>query len=193
MKPHLLCIFSAALLFVLSATPAVARAGDRDPLATAVKAGDLDPAAFADWVDGSPRPMPQKDGPAHVVWTRTTAAQWDGAAFGDSKIPGPRYLRIGFTSPLSVGSVLVRGGGQISALRPEAAYPGDPADATQWIAAKRLVHGRIGDDEVSREEYAVWVFPKTLATRRCVSRIPPGRPRPPMPAGSAASTCWRIG
>jgi hypothetical protein len=165
MKRRLLCLFSAASLFVLSGSPGTARAGDRDPLATAVKAADLDPAAFADWVDGLARPMPQKDGPRHVVWTRDTAPEWDGAAYGDSKVPGPRHLRIGFTSPLSVGAVLVRGGGQLSALRPGAAYPGDPADASQWVAAQRLVKGRVGDDEASQEEYAVWVFPKALPTR----------------------------
>ncbi len=165
MKLRLLCLFSAASFFVLSGLPGAARAGDRDPLATAVKAADLDPAAFADSVNGLARPMPQKDGPRHVVWTRDTAPEWDGAAFGDSKIPGPRHLRIGFTSPLLVGAVLVRGGGQLDALRPDAAYPGDPADATQWVPAQRLVKGRIDDDEVSQEEYAVWGFPKTLMTR----------------------------
>ncbi len=165
MKPRLLCLFSAASLLVLSGLPSAARAGDRDPLATAVKAADLDPAAFADWVDGLARPMPQKNGPRHVVWTRDTAPEWDGAAYGDSKIPGPRHLRIGFTSPLLVGAVLVRGGGQLSALRPGAAYPGDPSGAAQSAPAQRQVKGRIGDDEVSQDEYAVWVFPTALATR----------------------------
>jgi hypothetical protein len=165
MKPCLLCLVPAASLFVFSASPGAARAGDLDPLATAVKAADLDPAAFADWVDGLARAMPQKDGPRHVVWTRDTAPEWDGAAFGDSKIPGPRHLRIGFASPLQVGSVLVRGGGQLSALRPGAAYPGDPADEAQWAPAQRLVKGRVGDGEVSQDEYAVWVFPKAFATR----------------------------
>ncbi len=165
MKPCLLWLLSAAAFFVHLGSSGAARAGDGDALATAVKAEDLDPAAFADWVDGIPRPMPQKDGPRHVVWTRATAPEWDGALYGDSKVPGPRHLRIGFTSPLLVGTVLVRGGGQLSALRPDAAYPGDPADATQWAPAQRLAGGRVGDAEVSREEYAVWVFPKGLATR----------------------------
>ena len=165
MKPRLFCLFPVASLLVYFLSLGAARADEADPLATAVKVADLDTTAFTDWVDGLARAMPQKDGPRHVVWTRDTAPEWDGAAFGDSKIAGPRYLRIGFTSPLLVGAVLVRGGGQLSALRPGAAYPGDPADASQWVAAQRPLKGRIVDDEVSREEYAVWVFPKAIPTR----------------------------
>jgi hypothetical protein len=165
MKSGPLSWFSFASLVILSFVAGVLRAGEADLLATPVQPAALDPAAFVDWVDGLARPMPQKDGPRHVVWTRDTAPEWDGAAFGDSKVPGPRYLRIGFAAPQTVGAVLVRGGGQLSALRPDAAYPGDPADASQWMAARRLTRGRITDNEVLQDEYAVWVFPEPLATR----------------------------
>ena len=53
-----------------------------------------------------------------------------------------RHLRIGFNEPLPIGSVLVRGGGALSVLKPDAAYPGDLADDSQWIAAERIVGGK---------------------------------------------------
>ena len=94
------------------------------PFATPVTLDTLDPAAFAQWVDGAEQPMPQKDGPRHVVWTAQTALEWDGVRFSDSKTPGPRHLRIGLKTPLPVGSVLVRAGGQVSLLQPEAPLSG---------------------------------------------------------------------
>ena len=39
---------------------------------------------------------------------------------------------------MAVGSVLVRGGGALSILRPGAAYPGKLDDEAQWIPAERL-------------------------------------------------------
>ena len=47
--------------------------------------------------------MPQRNGPRHVIWTAGTQPEWDGVQFGDSKIPGPRHLRIGFKSPITRG------------------------------------------------------------------------------------------
>ena len=70
-----------------------------------------------------------------------------------------------FTEPITVGSVLVRGGGSLSVLRPEAAYPGDLSDDSQWMAAERLLNGEPSRKPVGREDYALWVLPTGTCTR----------------------------
>lgn len=40
------------------------------PFANPLAAEDLDPAAFAQWVDGAEKPFGLRDGPRHVIWTR---------------------------------------------------------------------------------------------------------------------------
>ena len=135
------------------------------PLVTPLKADNLDTAAFGQWVDGVETPMPQRDGPCHVVWTTGTQPQWDGVHFGDSKVPGPRHLRIGLKTPITVGSVLVRAGGQVSMLRPTAPYPGDLADESQWIPAEQIARPPAADLKTADEQYVLWVFPKAAQTR----------------------------
>ncbi|MGA2498923.1 MAG: hypothetical protein ABSH20_14365, partial [Tepidisphaeraceae bacterium] len=133
--------------------------------AQTVAADDLDPAAFAQWVDGQESAMTEKNGPRHVVWTKTTAPEWNGAEFGQSKQAGPRHLRIGFTKPIAAGTVLARAGGRLSALRSDAAYPGDLADETKWLAATRIAAGKIATDEGDREDYVLWLLPPGTSTR----------------------------
>ncbi len=135
------------------------------PLVTPLRADNLDPVAFVQWVDGVEKPMPQRDGPRHVVWTSATQPEWDGVLFGDSKIPGPRHLRIAVKTPITVGSVLVRGGGQVSMLRPTAAYPGDLADESQWMPAEHIARPPAADLKTADEQYVLWVFPKAAQTR----------------------------
>jgi hypothetical protein len=67
----------------------------------------LDPAAFAMWVDGAEKPVTVKEGPRLVLWTRTSAAEWQGVTFGESKHSGSRHLRLGWNSPVTVGSLFV--------------------------------------------------------------------------------------
>ena len=85
--------------------------------------------------------------------------------FGDSRQSGERHLRIGFKTAIPVGSVLVRGGGRLSVLRPDAVYPGRLADDTNWIPAQRLHGGQVGRDEVGHEDYALWILPPGTQTR----------------------------
>ena len=131
MKP-LALLLACALLTLLplrAATPPLP--GD---LATPLETSSLDPAAFSEWADGAEKPiLPLRPGdkervPQWVLWTRTTQPGHSGIAFGDSKNPGIRHLRIGFTTPVPIGSVIVKGGGQLSILKPDAAYPGDLAN-----------------------------------------------------------------
>jgi hypothetical protein len=161
-------------LFILwagyCASPARGGASDAAPpaaaLETSVTAADLDPASFAAYADGVERPIVLRDGPAHVVVTQGGLPSWDGLAYGDSKRPGVRHLRIGFTRELPVGSVLTRGGGKLSVLKGGQKYPGDLNDDSQWLPAKRIEKSRISDaDEVQRDEYAVWVLPPGTHSR----------------------------
>ena len=97
-------------LWLVSPSPAAELPGaTRGFLATPLRAEELDAAAFTAWADGQQSAMEVKDGPRHVIWTKTTRTEWDGVHFGQSKTPGPRYLRIGWSKSLPVGTVLACG------------------------------------------------------------------------------------
>ena len=117
----------------------------------------LDPAAFVQWVDGKTSAFAEesaKGGPASVVWTNDTMPDWPGVKFGADRSTSVRHLRIGFLESLSMGSVLVRGGGVLSVLKADSAAPGDLADNAQWITADRLVNGQVTQQPVGNEDYA---------------------------------------
>jgi hypothetical protein len=164
-------LFALALLFQ-AGLPAVA---DLQPAQSGPEAGvfeaplkseDLDPAAFVEWVDGADRPAEAKSGAKHVVWTANSAIEWNGLNYGNSKNSGPRHLKIGLKKPIEISTVVVRGGGALSALRPGAA--GKLDDEAQWIPAERLKKGAVVRDEVERQEFGVWTLPagtKTQAIR----------------------------
>ncbi|MHA3772192.1 hypothetical protein ACXR0O_11715 [Verrucomicrobiota bacterium sgz303538] len=132
------------------------------PLASA----DLDPAAFVTWADGkeSREKLPE-NGPRDVVWTKDSRVEWAGVTFGTVKNPGARHLRIGFKTPQPVGTVLVRAGGRLSVLKPNAPYPGDLTNEDHWLPADRISGQEISREEVGREEYATWVLPPRTTTR----------------------------
>ncbi|HEY1784388.1 MAG TPA: hypothetical protein VGG30_02530, partial [Pirellulales bacterium] len=133
----------------------------------------LDRQAFSQWVSGSESPLSIGGAPidpAAIVWTATTQPQLLGIKFGEARDAGMRHLRIGLTQPAAVGSVLVRGGGTLSILKPEATYPGNLADDSQWIAAERIVDGGISGShvsaaEVDRESFVLWTLPAGTRTR----------------------------
>lgn len=146
----LLCFFGIAL-------------AQSDGLTTKLTVADLDPAAYTQWVNGQDTPMPGN--PTDVMWTTTTIPVWCGSTYGDSKQAGVRHIRIGFTAPRLVTTLLVRTGGQLSVLKPTVAYPGNLRDDNQWIPARRL-RGRVSTvAEAGSEEYALWVLPPGTKTR----------------------------
>ena len=155
-------------------------------LDTPISLASLDSAAFAQYEDGKETPLNVSDGPRHVLWTHESIPGWDGVQFGESKRPGVRHLRIGWKEPIAIGSVLVRCGGQLSVLKPDALYPGDLNDESQWVAAERIKDGRVSCEEVRREEYAVWRCRRGRQRGPCVSRTRPRRRRLPTPVGWAA-------
>ncbi len=147
-----------------------ARAGDpaappESPFAAPLAADDLDPAAFTQWLDGAEKPLDLKDGPRHVIWTRNSRPEWNGLRFSDSKQVGVRHLRIGWKDAVPVGVVLARGGGQVSVLKADAAYPGKMGDESQWVPAQRLKRAAVCRDEAGPEDIVVWVLPPKTRTR----------------------------
>jgi hypothetical protein len=153
---------------VLLASAAVVHGAD---LITPISPNQLDSAAFAEWFDGAEHAIQPKDDrdkghtPQWVIWTSKTAPGHNGIEFGKSASPGPRHLRIGFTAPISAGAILVRGGVQVSVLKPDAKYPGDLADDSQWIAAQRIDNGKIDRTETGRENDILWTLPAAVQTR----------------------------
>jgi hypothetical protein len=138
------------------------------PFATPLTDLELDNAASAEWVDGAERPLANPSLLRQQVWTQATApSNYPFLEFGASNQPGPRHLRLGFTSLIPVGSVLVRGGDQLSVLRADATYPGNLADDRQWIPAQRILNHQIAaaGPEVNKDSYALWVLPSGTKTR----------------------------
>lgn len=132
---------------------------------TPLDALQLDAGAFTEWVDGTARPVEQKEGPRWVVALPKDHVGHAGTKFGVSTTPGARYLRIGWKMPVACGAVLVRGGGTLSVLREGVEYPGKLDGETQWMPATRIVKGAIGNAEVGPEDFAVWVLPPGTKTR----------------------------
>lgn len=135
-----------------------------------VGSGRIDPAAFSEWVDGTltaaGASSDWKDGKAlEIICTPDSSPGHRTLHFGDSKKPGPRHLRIGFTENIPVGSVIVKDGGALSVLKPGAAYPGDPADDSQWLPASRLSQGEALITEPTGTDLTIWTLPPGTSTR----------------------------
>lgn len=154
------------LLLLLSSVSTTHAAPPLSMLQTPLKPGDLDPAAFAYWVDGQEKTegLPA-DGPQHVVWTRDSTVSWDGVRFGASKTPGARFLRLGFKSAMPIQTVLVRSGGQVSALRAGVPYPGRLNVESDWTPGQRITAEGVSRREAADEDYAVWTLPPGTVTR----------------------------
>ncbi|WP_404308636.1 NHL repeat-containing protein [Neorhodopirellula lusitana] len=158
-----------ALLLAVGARPVWGQSSISDAF-PAMKASLLDRLVFADQIGRSPEVRIHGDsqaarlGPKAVVWCKNSTPHWKGVTFGEGRAPGTRYLRIGFTEAVPVGSVLVGGGGSLSVLKTDATYPGDLADDSQWLAAKRLVNGVESEVEVGVGDYGLWVLPPGTST-----------------------------
>ena len=136
------------------------------PFATPLTDASFDPAAFAEWSGGAERPLKDPNALRQIVWTRNSMSQGGAMlSFGASNQPGARYLRLAFSQPVEVGSVLVRGGDQLSVLRPGAPYPCNLADDSQWIPAQRTADHQITTGEVPADSYALWALPAPVQTR----------------------------
>ena len=153
------------LVVILATLPAAAES----PLTTPIAGADLDPAAFAEWVEGAEKPV-SGAGPQNVFWTRDAnpgdnRPRWNGVVFGETKTPGPRHLRIGFKRPVPVGTVLASVNARVSVLKADAEYPGNLTDESQWIPAERLTASGAVQTEREQAEPTVWILPPATTTR----------------------------
>ena len=134
-----------------------------------VKFDNLDTAVYAEWIDGKERHVRTKISKEPVLqtplWTDKTIPCLHGVNYGISNNLGYRHLRVGFHNAVVVGSIIAEGGGKVSVLKPDAPYPGDFNDESQWIPAQRLVKGQLSDKELDAGIYGVWVLPVGTKTR----------------------------
>ena len=118
----------------------------------------------------------------------------NGTAYSSAtrRSPGRAISASASRPPITVGSVLVRAGGQVSMLRPTAPYPGDLADESQWMPAEHVARPPAADPKTADEQYVLWVFPKAARDAgACVSRTRPGRSIAASRVGWAGPTCSR--
>ena len=137
-------------------------------LKTELTLQDFDSKAYAEWVGQKETPISgtnRESLPQWIFSTQTSRPGHSGFAFGKSREPGIRHLRIGFTHEIPVGTVIVKGGGSLSVLKSTAAYPGNQADEQDWIQAEHLVSGKASTAEVSPDQYTTWVLPPGTKTR----------------------------
>ncbi|MEI9999112.1 MAG: hypothetical protein WDO13_08030 [Verrucomicrobiota bacterium] len=151
--------------------------------------------AYAEWHHGVEAPITEVKGsgaPPRFLWTPQEPSTWSLLSYGSSKMPGVRHLRVGFEKPVTIGSILARGGGRVSVLKPDAAAPGDMADDSLWIPAQRLKDGKLCDNEAGPDDEVVWTLPRQSRRAPCASRTPPRRATGTTPGSCAASLCSLI-
>ena len=156
------------LLGVALSLPVFANAAS--PAGLVRDANDLGTATWTEWVNGAAKELDNRDArgvaePFRYLWSKRTPIDYVPLLYGASKTPGVRYLGIGFKTPVTIGSILARGGGQVSVLKPGIAYPGDLADPSEWIPAQRLEAGQVTDAEVGPDDEVVWTLPAVVTTR----------------------------
>ncbi len=137
----------------------------RSVFETPVQSSSLDQSHFAEWVDGKETTVSLKE--QSVIWTADDNSPhfWPPLSYGSSRTPGVRYVRVPFKEAIRTGSILVRGGGQLSVLKPTAAYPGNLNDDSEWITAMRVENGQVDSWESHDKDISLWVLPSALSTR----------------------------
>ncbi|MGE9291077.1 MAG: hypothetical protein ACQKBT_08810 [Puniceicoccales bacterium] len=124
----------------------------------------LDPSAFMEWTGEEEIPIQSNDS-SSILWTQTTTTGHRLIEFGDTNTPGPRHLRIGFTAPVTIGTLLVRGNVSVSVLRTNSGYPGELNNEKDWIPAQRVQNDRLTTDQPEDSDLTLWVLPPETATR----------------------------
>ena len=133
---------------------------------TPVTDATLDNASFAEWCAGTEHPIADPTSIHQRIWMQgVVLPAVHPLPFGTCTQTGPRFIRIGFRSPIKVGSILVRGSGQLSVLRPGSPYPGNLADDRQWIPAQRILAHQVSEAPVDPDGFALWVLPPGTQTR----------------------------
>ncbi|MGB8356060.1 MAG: hypothetical protein WCD79_19330 [Chthoniobacteraceae bacterium] len=138
------------------------------PEISVVDAKSTGAVTYTESLDGAEKEIINHYGNGAVepyIWNKKTPTGNGLLSFGDSKAPGVRYLRVGFANPVTIGSILARGGGSVSVLKPGAALPGNVSDDSQWIPAERLNKGKLSKEEAEKDDEVVWTLPQTVITQ----------------------------
>jgi len=136
--------------------------------ATPIHDSDFDLTAFAEWIDGTEKPIvnDRDRKPRSVMWVQNSVMGPNEIFFGYSQVPGPRHLRVGFLNSVPVGGILVSGDVKVTVLKPTATYPGDLNDESQWLSGERIENGKVTSDEVEKiDQTALWIFPPGTETK----------------------------
>ena len=171
MKPRTLPLVQIGFMLGIALGSCPLFAADRpQPLSgvfvTPMTDAALDDASFAEWCAGTERPIADPTSIHQRIWMQgVVLPAVHPLPFGTCTQTGPRFIRIGFRSPITVGSILVRGSGQLSVLRPGSPYPGNLADDRQWIPAKRILAHQVSEAPVDPDGFALWVLPPGTQTR----------------------------
>ena len=151
------------VLASLAFAPAIARAQPAAPsLSTTLQSSDIDAANSAQSLGGQISPVPDV---ARAFYLADKRPEWDGVRWGAGKALGARRMRVAFKRAVEVGSVLARGGGVLSVLKPGAVGPGDIDDDAQWIPAQRISKGALPNSTAQGEDFALWLLPPGTRTR----------------------------
>ena len=161
--------FNALLCCILWFATLPLLAAPARPTLPVIGPADTGATAYSEWADGAEKPVAHLDGkgvaqPVRCLWGLGAATDVHPVSYGDSKMPGIRHLRIAFEKPVTVGSILARGDGRVSVLKPGVSS-GSMADDSLWIAAARLKNGRASDEEPAPGDEVLWALPKTVTTR----------------------------
>ena len=123
---------------------------------------------FAEWENGILKPVVLQRGAAEVLATQTSMTSHRGPEFGVSNRMGVRHLRIPLNADVPVGTLLIRGLGVVSVLKPELdPVNADPTDESLWIPGKRVHKQTVTEagEGLDRGSFTFWVFPPDTKTR----------------------------
>ena len=136
----------------------------RGSFETPVQWENVDQPNCVQWVDGA-------ESGFEPAWTvlnplvRQGEGSSGGLEFGASPKSGVRHMRYAFKEPVAVGTIFsAHGGIKPAVLRPDAPYPGDIADDSQWLSGKRILADGSGSDVVDDLEISFWAFPAGTVT-----------------------------
>ena len=111
------------------------------PLDLAIKAEVLDEAATQMWRDGHvvPDAVNQLQSVLGVTNVVPNYIGWNAGRVAEEGTPSEFVYRVAFKRPVAIGSIFLTGTmRELFVLKPDAAGPGDPQDAKQWVKLEPL-------------------------------------------------------
>ena len=157
------------LAAVAASTPAFAENRDlsaafRGQYETPVTDALVDRDACREWCAGETKARP--DAAGLVVAKGRQSPVVYGLGFGRGPKPGARHLTVGFTEAVPVGTLYLSAGNvSVSVLKPDAAYPGDPANEDDWQALSCVQRDKRPAARAKERGASFWYGGEGLVTR----------------------------